>query len=362
MNWNYKQPVTILFGNGRLSELLNYTKNAARPLVVSTPYFVKNGLAEKLSISTGAKIFSDFSENPDVEEVNRCSELIKEHKIDLIIAIGGGSAMDLSKAASVMADDITDYHGTGKAVPEKHLPLIAIPTTSGTGSEITNVAVLTNRKTGAKIPVVSDSFYPAVAIVDPTLTLSAPLKVTASAGIDVLCHALEGYWSKGHQPICDALAIHAIKLVQRYLPEVCSNPDNLESREKMAEASLIAGLAFAHPKTTSSHACSFPLTSIYHIPHGEACGLTLDYFARLNAADPRTENLAAELGFEHVDALADEIYRLKKETGLRTDLKDLRLSAEDIDELVTKSHHPNLYNNPVEITDQNLYDLYNNLK
>ena len=180
----------------------------------------------------------------------------------------------------------------------------------------------------------------------------------------MLCHALEGFWSKGHQPICDALALYACELVFRWLPIAYKDGSDLTAREKMAEASVIAGLAFTLPKTTSSHACSFPLTNLYHIPHGEACGLTLDYFARVNADcdGGRVQSFARKLGFADAVAMADAIHALKVELGLRCDLKDLNLTDAQVDDLVRISHHPNLLNNPVEITDAILYDMYNSFR
>lgn len=362
MNWNYTQNVEIIFGSGRLAELPKTVEKYSKSIIVSTEYFQKSGLLNDINAKINADLFTEVSPNPDVTEVNKCSKLIRENKNDVIIAVGGGSVIDLAKAASVTVEDITKYHGIGKKIPKRHLPVIAVPTTAGTGSEVTSAAVLTNRSTGIKAPIVSASFFPKTAIVDPLLTHSLPKSITASSGIDVLCHAVEGYWSKGHQPICDSLALHSAKLVFEYLPIVYEEPDNAQAREKMAEASLIAGLAFSLPKTTSSHACSFPLTSIYNIPHGEACGLTLDFFARVNSADKRTVRLAGELGFKNVDEFADAILNLKKEVGLRTDLSEFNFDDSDIDELVKKSRHPNLLNNPVEITDRVLYDLYNKLK
>ena len=141
--------------------------------------------------------------------------------------------------------------------------------------------------------------------------------------------------------------MHAADLVFKYLYRAYENPGDEEAREKMCEASLIAGLAFTLPKTTSSHACSFPLTNIYHIPHGEACGLTLDYFMRINAKGEGKERL----GFKDAEEMADAVFGLKKKMGLRCDLKDLELDDEQIAELVRISRHPNLYNNPVEITE-----------
>lgn len=361
MEWIYKQPVEIIFGNGKLSELKKLAGDAKRPLLVSGPSFVRNGLAEKINSVIGGDVFSNISANPDVVQVNECAELIRKNNSDVIVALGGGSTLDLAKAASIAVNDISEYLGTGKSIPEKHIPIIAVPTTSGTGSEVTCVSVLTDRKRGTKAPIASDCFYPKVALIDPELTLTVPPEVTASTGMDVLCHAVEGYWSKGHQPVCDALAVNAIRLVFEYLPIAYEDPNDRYAREKMSEASVLAGLAFALPKTTSSHACSYLLTNIYHIPHGEACGLTLDHFTRINGADKRTEELAVLLGYKSTDDLADAIYELKKELGLRTSLADLKLNDDQLDELVRLSHHPNMDNNPIRITDEILIDMYKKL-
>lgn len=372
MLWDYQQPVAIRFGNGRVREIKDVAAEMGLTeggLLVSEKLFATNGTAEKIvkdSEGTISEIFSDFSPNPDVTEVDKAAALIREKHLKFVVAMGGGSAMDLAKSAASIAftnDSIADYHGTGKAMPQEHLPIIAVPTTAGTGSEVTCVAVLTNRALGKKAPIVSDGFFPSVAIIDPELTYSVPPHVTASTGMDVLSQAIEGYWSKGHQPICDACAIHAAPLVFKYLPIAVAEPDNAEARQKMCEASVIAGLAFTLPKTTSSHACSFPLTNIYGIPHGEACGLTLDWFARVNAdaQHGRVQEFARAIGFKNVDAMADAIQELKVKVGLRTGLKDLNLNAEQIADLVRISRHPNLYNNPVEIADDMLQDMYEHL-
>lgn len=368
MNWDYLQPVKIYFGKGRVNEIKEIAQELGykRGLLVAGPFFFKSGLAEKIiKESDGILVasFGDVSPNPDVTEVDACAEIIRKNKIEFVVALGGGSPMDCAKAAASVAltqDSIRKYHGTGVALPVEHLPLIAVPTTAGTGSEVTCVSVLSDHENKKKAPIVSDGFYPKAAIIDPGLTHSMPPQVTASTGIDVLCHALEGFWSKGHQPICDALALHACRLVFEYLPLAYQNGEDVEAREKMAEASLIAGMAFTLPKTTASHACSFPLTNLHHIPHGEACGLTIDYFARINASveNGRLEKFAKELGFANVEAMADRIHAMKEEMGLRNDLKDLKLNRKQIEELVRISRHPNLYNNPVEITDEMLLDMY----
>ena len=366
------QPVKIRFGKGRVSEVKDLAKEMGikNGLLVADPFFFTNGLAERIvKESEGAIIasFGDLSPNPDVTEVDACAAIIREKEIGFVVALGGGSSMDCAKAAASIAltdDSIRKYHGTGVAMPQEHLPLIAVPTTAGTGSEVTCVSVLTDHANGKKSPIVSDGFFPSYAIIDPELTYTMPPKVTAGTGIDVLSHALEGFWSKGHQPICDACALHAAELVFQYLYKAYLDPADEEAREKMCEASLIAGLAFTLPKTTSSHACSFPLTNIHHIPHGEACGMTLDYFARINAkgADgARIDEFARKLGFKDTEEMADAIHELKAKMGLRNDLKDLHLTEEQISELVRISRHPNLYNNPVEITDEMLSEMYHKL-
>lgn len=371
MSWKYLQPVTIRFGNGIKKHIKDIVKEleCENGLLVSDPYFAESGLADSIvaeSEGTLTGIFSQISPNPDVTEVDACAAQIRENGYGFLVALGGGSALDCAKAAASICltqDSIRKYHGTGVAMPQEHLPLIAVPTTAGTGSEVTCVSVLTDHENGKKSPIVSNAFYPAVAVIDPELTYSMPPKVTASTGIDVLCHALEGFWSKGHQPVCDSLALHACTLVFSYLERAWSDGTDAEAREKMAEASVIAGMAFTLPKTTASHACSFPLTNIYHIPHGEACGLTIDYFARINASveNGRLETFVRKLGFTDVDDMATQIHAMKERMGLRNDLKDLQLGEKQLEELVCISRHPNLYNNPVEITDEMLWEMYRSM-
>lgn len=362
MEWHYKQPVDIIFGKGTFKELKNLLRKFKNPLLVADPFFVKSKYSESIRELDINNIFYNFSSNPDVLQVNECSGIIRKNKTDVIIAVGGGSAIDLAKAASLGLEDITDYHKGNAHIPIEHIPVIAVPTTSGTGSEVTCVSVLTDRRTGKKSPIVSDSFYPQNAVIDPELTYTLPPYITAYTGIDVLCHAVEGYWSKNHQPICDALALHAIRLVFDYLPLAYKEPLNEQAREKLSEASVTAGLAFSLPKTTAPHACSFPLTSIYNIPHGEACGLTLDSFIIYNSEEKRVQELARSLGYKDPSEFADRVYKLKKELGLKLNFNDPNIDDFGLQELVKQSKSPNLYNNPKEVTDKALYELYKNLK
>ena len=367
MNFDYMQPVKIHFGKGKINVLKELIKDyQGQGLLICDHIFTQNGKAKAIMQMCPqlAYVYDEVSPNPDVSEADACNALIRTHHLQFIVAMGGGSTMDCAKVAGTISltnDPVSKYHGTGLALPARHLPLIAIPTTAGTGSEVTCAAVLTNREIGKKAPINSDNFYPEHAIIDPELTYTIPPQVTANTGMDVLCHALEGFWSKGHQPICDMFAKRALELVFAYLLPCYDHPEDEEAREKMCEASLYAGLAFSIPKTTSSHACSFPLTNLYGIPHGEACALTIDHFALINAKckDQRLVTLAKELGFSSVDDMALRIHQMKVAMHMRTNLKDLSLTDGQINDLITISHHPNLYNNPIDITDDMLREMYN---
>jgi alcohol dehydrogenase len=371
MSWFYSEPVDIAFGNGKIKDLYTILNdlNLKNGILVADPIFAQNGLASKvIEYSKGLLLatFSDITPNPEVTSVDKCADLIREKNLEFVLALGGGSSLDCAKAAASVAktnDSIVLYHSQGKKFGKDSLPLIAVPTTAGTGSEVTPVAVLSDPKKGIKAPLVCNNFYPNLAVIDPELTLTVPKKITASTGVDVLSHALEGFWSVNHQPICDAMALHAAELVFKYLPKAYNDGSDIEAREKMAEASLIAGLAFGLPKTTGSHACSFPLTSVYHIPHGEACAFTLDAFVRINGAEnERINDFAKKLGFKDYNEMADRILQMKIEMGLKTTLEEAGIKLEDVDKLAELSQHPNMLNNPVKMPLKDIKDLYLSLK
>jgi alcohol dehydrogenase len=371
MNWNYSQPVKIIFGNNKIEELHDIFNNLGlkQGILVCDPIFKANGLMDKvLNYSGGSLIeaFYDITPNPTVDSVDACAAIMREKNIEFAVALGGGSSLDCAKAACSVCkteDSIVAFHSGSKKLGGDHIPLIAIPTTSGTGSEVTPVAVLSNPHSGIKAPLISDNFFPSHAIIDPTLTLTVPAQITASTGMDVLSHALEGFWSKNHQPICDAMALHAAKLVFKYMLPAYEDGSNLEAREKMSEASLIAGLAFGLPKTAGSHACSFPLTNVYHLPHGEACAFTLDAFTRINAEaeDGRLHEFAWAVGFKDAFEMADRILEMKKAMKLKITLRDAGITVEDLEELAKLSQHPNMLNNPVKMTIESTLEMYRSL-
>ena len=372
MLWSFNLPVRIEFGCGKRNNIKEYIDDigADRGVLVCSKSFAKNGVADEFVRLSGGRIiavFSDIRPNPTTDNVNSCVKLLRETKADFAVALGGGSPMDCCKAACAIAkgsDDIEAYHSGGKNVKkEEAIPMLAFSTTSGTASEITNISVLTDIKKNLKQPMNDDAMYPEIAVVDPELTLSVPLQITASTGLDVLSHAIESFWSVLNQPICSACSIHSARLVFEWLEKAYNEPDNLEAREKMAEASIIAGVAFSHPRTTGSHACSFPLTNIYGVPHGEACAFTLDYFVRFNAekADEngRLKAFARDCGFADAFDMADRISQMKKNMKMRTKLSEIGCTSdEQIRELSEKSMSMLMERNPIPISFDDVLNMF----
>lgn len=376
MQWEFNLPVKLVFGSGKRNDLAKYIDEigGSRGVLVCGNSFCKNGVADEFLRLGGGKIveiFSDIRPNPTTDNVNDCVRLMREVDADFAVALGGGSPMDCCKAACAIArgdDNIEPYHSLGKPISAKEaIPMIAVTTTSGTASEVTNISVLTDINQNLKQPMNDPAMYPKIAVIDPELTLTVPPQVTASTGLDVLSHAIESYWSTLNQPICSACSIYAARLVFEWLEKAYTEPENLTAREKMAEASIVAGVAFSHPRTTGSHACSFPLTNIYGIPHGEACAFTLDYFVKFNAkhadSDGRLDALAKDCGFDSTYEMADEISAMKKRMGMRSRLSEIGCTSdEQIAELTKKSMSMLMKRNPIELSESDIGEMYNKLK
>ena len=279
-----------------------------RPLIVTDKILIQAGVVAQVEelLPMKAGIFSDVNPEPEIEIVDLCLQAIREGNHDGLIAVGGGSAIDIAKAASVMATNegsIEQYFGTN-LVKNPGLPLVAIPTTAGTGSEVTNISILSDTKEQVKKGIVSPYLLPDVAIVSPVMTLTCPPSVTAASGVDALVHAIEAYISKFASPLTDALAIGAMKLIAVHLPKAYACPDNLESREAMITASLMAGLAFGNAGVGAVHALAYPLGGRFHMAHGVSNSLLLPYVMKWNkiACLEKLRDVAIALG-ENVDGL-----------------------------------------------------------
>ena len=361
-NFIYSQPVKIWFGAGKVRELgaVLDELGVKKAVIVCGHHFLARAQEMQASDSRLCAVFSDVEPNPQLSGAVRTAELAREHGADAVIGIGGGSSIDTAKFAAAITfseeDPVAVYHGE-KPFPERRLTVVAVPTTAGTGSEVTQVSVMSHGK--EKRTINNPVFMPRAAIVDAEMSLSVPPRTTMNTGLDALAHALEGYWSVNHQPISDLMAIEAVRTIKSNLETAWREPDNLDARSAMAYASLLGGLSFALPKTAACHACSYPLSEDYHLPHGEACAFTLDSFVRINA-DERLELLCRSAGFSGTEELAGFIRSLKEMAGLRSRLSDL--GEVNLEKLCHDcAVHPLMNNNPVKLTVEDLRAVFASL-
>ncbi len=363
------QPVKIYFGEGELDSLsakcaeYGYSKG----LLIIDRMFLNTGLAARIVAGCAQikGVFSDITPNPRLCEVESAAEQLRAVGADFAVAVGGGSALDLAKFACSLANaeySARDYFYKREVFGTAGIPLIAVPTTAGTGSEVTAVSVCNDELCGVKAPLAHPNFYPQVAIIDPVLTYSVPPFVTAATGLDALSHALEGFWSVKHNEVADLFAENSAKLIFENLEKVYNNGADSIARRNMSLAALYAGMAFAVPKTAGVHACSYPLSEQYKMSHGEACAFTLDSFIRLNALaeSGRVDALAKRLGFCDAYAMALEVKRLKKVTGMRCSLRECGIT--DVEALAKACHiHPLMNNNPRNLSVDEIADMFGEL-
>ena len=358
----YAQPVKIYFGAGKLEALglILEELGLRRCVAVCDPFLREKLEALREKLPGICAVYSNIQPNPQLAGAAAVAALIREREADGVIGVGGGSTLDTAKFAAAIAHDggtAEEYFRGLRPFPAAHIPVVTVPSTAGTGSEVTQVSVMSFGK--EKKTINHPAFMPAAAVVDPLLTRSVPPRTTMITGLDALAHALEGYWSRNHQPISDQMAKEAVRLVLEHLENAWRDGSDLQARTGMSLAALLGGLAFALPKTAGSHACSYPLSEDYGLPHGEACAFTLDSFVRLNA-DERLETLCRQAGLSGAEELARRIAALKALGGLRTRLSEL--GAVDLDKLAHDcAVHPLMKNNPVPMDEAALRRMFEKL-
>ena len=279
----FKLSTEVLFSEDAIDALLEEKDENA--VLITDKFMVDSGMADiilkKLSNCNSVSVFDEVIPDPPMDLIERGIDFLQDKDCDVVVALGGGSSIDAAKAIVFMARKIELAQNPEST---KKIKLIALPTTSGTGSEVTQFAVVTDSKTGVKIPLIDESLMPDIAILDPELVKSAPPFITADTGMDVITHAIEAYVSVMASDYTDGLALHAIEMVFTYL-EKSYNGDPL-AREKMHNASCIAGMAFTNAFLGLNHSMAHKLGAECHIPHGRANAILLPYVIKYNATKP----------------------------------------------------------------------------
>ena len=283
----FELPTKIEYGPGCISTLPGHLikRGAKRPIIVTGKSSAKTGALGRITSMLDEAgiawvVYDGVEPNPKDVNVRDGAAVAREFGADSIVALGGGSPIDCAKAIGVLmahnADDIKKYEG--KTAATEPLPLlIAIPTTSGTGSELTFSSVITDSKNKYKMTVKSPYTAAVLAICDPELTLTVPPSVTAATGVDALTHAIEAYIANCHEPISDAVALHAIRLISANLRAAFNNGNDLEARSNMLMGSMLAGIAFSHSDVASVHCVAESLGGLYDLPHGMCNAIFLPY-------------------------------------------------------------------------------------
>ncbi|MGW6300438.1 iron-containing alcohol dehydrogenase [Peribacillus butanolivorans] len=338
-DFNFNLPTSIEFGNGKVKNIGKRAKELGRKkaLLITDKGLAQTGILQKVTDSLDQEgvnyiVFDEITPNPKDVDCHRAYQQFKDEEIDLLIGLGGGSSMDTAKAIGTLlthGGELRDRYGVN-LLEREITPLICIPTTSGTGSEVTTGSVITDTVTKQKEAILDIRLAPKLAILDPELTLTLPKSITAATGMDALTHAIEAYTSNIAEPISDALSLYAIELIAKYLPLAVENGNNLEARKNMLVASLIAGMAFNHADLGAVHAMAEPLGGLYDTPHGVANSIFLPHVFEFNIpSNPEkhaivAEKLGANKEGKTIEETAYEGVVLLKELARKIGIPDFR--------------------------------------
>ena len=340
MTYRYHNPVAIEFGAQSIGEL-RATLGGRRAALVTFPEARDLGLVDRLQSVLGASLVhveEHVQPNPDVQELGAMYESFWRDcsESEAIVALGGGSAIDTAKVLMVGTqtghlDELISVLETGRSfTPNRVKALIAVPTTAGTGSEVTPWATVWDRASGRKHSLHLRQTWPEAAIVDPELMLTLPASVTLPSGLDALSHALEAIWNVNANPISDTFAVAAARGVLATLPALMAAPQDLELRSAMALAALQAGLAFSNTKTALAHSISYEMTLRHGLTHGLACSFTLPMILdRVIGLDPRRDALFSVIFDGDLASAPQRLSRFLGDLGVRTEFADYGVSDEE---------------------------------
>ena len=372
----------IRFGCGAVSEVGEVAKKTGgkRALLVTDAVLAEMKIAErieKLLKDAGIQtwVFSDVEPEPSVETTDAAAELAREKGCDLVVGLGGGSSMDVAKAVSILVTNdgsAARYQGLG-LVEKAGVPRIMIPTTAGTGSEVTFTSVLIRKSDGFKGGINDEKLFPDYSILDPELTVTMPPRVTAATGMDALIHALEAYVGRQASPFSDMFAEEALVRIGRWIRVAVKNGRDIKARSEMMLAALYGGIALANAGVGACHALSYPLGAVYGVGHGVGNALLIPYVARYNcqAAPERYADAAELLGylqdesdplFERAELCADVLEELVFDLELPATLEDLDvgITPESLEGLAEKAMAVSrpMENNPREMKAEDCVNIY----
>lgn len=375
--FSFSVPQEIIVGKGSLARLPEAAEKLGgkHGFIISGPHLNKMGIVASCSESlenAGIKVdaYTETEGNPSIETVEKAAAAFCKSGADFIIALGGGSPMDVAKAVGVVArygGSITEYEGGGR-VPGDIIPLIAIPTTAGTGSEVTAFSVITDHSRNYKLTVFSYKLIPAYAILDPELLTTAPVSVAAACGIDAMVHALEAYISKDASPFSDAMAEKALELIGKNIRRYVADRTDIEAAEAMITGSLFAGIAFSWARLGDVHAMSHPVSAYFDVPHGVANAILLPTIVEYNALADCGKYLklfnyisltpASEAEFEPF-MLVDLLTELNEQLGIPGSLGEVGVTADKFDAMADDAMKSgNIAVNPRSTTKKDVLSLY----
>ncbi len=374
--FQFSVPQDVIVGSGSAEKLGEAAKKlgGTHALIISGPHLTKmghvkhcQGLLKAAGIASDA--FTETEGNPSTETVAKAAEMYKSCGADFLVAFGGGSPMDVAKAVAVVAKfggKITDYEGAG-TVPGEPVPLIALPTTAGTGSEVTAAAVITDHSRNYKLTVFDAKLIPKAAILDPDFLTTAPAGIAAACGIDAMVHAIEAYISRAASPFSDAMAEKALELIGKNLRRYVANRTDLEAASGMLTGSLFAGIAFSWARLGDVHAMSHPVSAYFDVPHGVANAILLPTVMEFNALadDGKYENIYDYIAlnpsseyFEPQD-LVELLKELNESLGIPACLADVGVKADNFDAMADDAMKSgNIAVNPRTTTKKDILALY----
>jgi alcohol dehydrogenase class IV len=348
LNFNYVAPTRVIFGEGSVSEIaMEVRAQGKKAFLVTDPGLIETGLVEQVQSKLGdllTGVFSDVPQDSGMDVVDNGAEQALQAGADVIVSLGGGSVIDTAKGMCIVMKEggsLRDFQGM-QMLSRPQIPHIVIPTTAGTGSEVTAGAVVLDREQGQKIIIFEYFNTPKTAILDPRLTVKLPPNLTASTGMDAMTHAVESYVAQARNPISDSAALHAIRLIVKHLPAAVANGEDLVARGQMQIAALLAGWAFSNAMVGLVHAMAHSLGAVCRIPHGLANGILLPHVMRYNLDEipELTADIAEAMGVATPEmdisaravAAADKMEAFAQSVGLNQRLQDFNVTAEKLEE------------------------------